>query len=91
MPPNTVYVGRGSRWGNPFRVGMVGIPDSAAAVSAFKRIINRSEHDQYFVFTQSRIRADLAGKNLACWCPPDSPCHADILLEIANAEGTEED
>ena len=27
---------------------------------------------------------DLRGKDLACWCPPGSPCHADVLLEIAN-------
>lgn len=27
---------------------------------------------------------DLRGKNLACWCPPDQPCHADVLLEVAN-------
>lgn len=30
------------------------------------------------------IRAALAGKNLACWCPLDHPCHADVLLDIAN-------
>jgi len=30
--------------------------------------------------------ADLRGKNLACWCPLDSPCHADVLLELANRE-----
>ena len=31
------------------------------------------------------IRRVLAGKNLACWCKPGTPCHADVLLEIANA------
>jgi hypothetical protein len=31
-----------------------------------------------------QIREELAGKNLACWCRPDQPCHADVLLEIAN-------
>jgi len=31
-----------------------------------------------------RIRSDLHGKNLACWCPPDQPCHADVLLGLAN-------
>ena len=30
------------------------------------------------------IRSELAGKNLACWCPLDQPCHADVLLAIAN-------
>jgi hypothetical protein len=29
---------------------------------------------------------ELRGKNLACWCKPDQPCHADVLLELANAE-----
>jgi hypothetical protein len=29
--------------------------------------------------------ASLRGKNLACWCAPDAPCHADVLLELANA------
>jgi hypothetical protein len=30
-------------------------------------------------------RTELRGKDLACWCPPDQPCHADVLLELANA------
>lgn len=30
------------------------------------------------------IERDLAGKDLACWCPLDQPCHADVLLQIAN-------
>lgn len=32
------------------------------------------------------IRTELAGKNLACWCPPDQPCHAEVLLVIANTK-----
>lgn len=31
-----------------------------------------------------RPLAELRGKNLACWCQPDEPCHADVLLELAN-------
>jgi hypothetical protein len=34
--------------------------------------------------TENQVRADLAGHDLACWCPLDQPCHADVLLEIAN-------
>jgi hypothetical protein len=30
------------------------------------------------------IRSELRGRDLVCWCPPDQPCHADVLLEIAN-------
>ena len=32
------------------------------------------------------IRNELAGLDLACWCPLDQPCHADILLDIANTD-----
>lgn len=35
---------------------------------------------------KDRVRLALRGKNLACWCRPGNPCHADVLLEIANAE-----
>lgn len=35
--------------------------------------------------TTEVIRAELRGKDLSCWCAPDLPCHADVLLELANA------
>lgn len=34
--------------------------------------------------TFEEIKKELRGKNLCCWCPMDQPCHADVLLEIAN-------
>lgn len=40
-----------------------------------------------YVPTRGEIRDELAGRDLACWCPLDQPCHADVLLEIANSEG----
>jgi len=49
-----------------------------AAVNRFKSIIGIEP------FTRKAIRAELRGKNLACWCPIGEPCHADVLLEIAN-------
>lgn len=36
-------------------------------------------------FGQSRVRRELGGRKLACWCELDRPCHADILLALANA------
>lgn len=84
LPPNTVIVDRRSIWGNPFKVGMLGVPDAATAVEKFRRAIRDREHDKYFVFHPERLRQDLGDKNLACWCPLDQPCHADVLLEIAN-------
>lgn len=88
MPANTLKVDRSTPWGNPFCVGDEGVPDATAAVRLFRKLL---EHDgidanhSLFVFTKERLKADLAGKNLACWCAPDKPCHADVLLEIANA------
>lgn len=79
MPPNTVYVGRGSRWGNPYRVGTCLIGDHASAVIAFKA--NLPLHFKC---------EELRGKNLACWCRLDQPCHADVLLKIANTQGFRE-
>ena len=100
MPKNTVYVGRGSKWGNPFEVGeMVSLTlaldtgihpdctvrDNQTAVRLFRNLLmkNLAIHDEC---------ADhlilLRGKNLACWCRLDQPCHADVLLELANIEVT---
>jgi hypothetical protein len=41
--------------------------------------------DTYFGRLVASI-PDLRGKNLACWCPLDAPCHADVLLELANRD-----
>jgi hypothetical protein len=35
-------------------------------------------------FTVDDIRRELRGRDLACYCPLDEPCHADVLLEFAN-------
>jgi len=72
-----VNVSRPGRWGNP---NLVVAHGQEAAVRAFARdlaggILNFSAED---------VRRELRGKNLACWCKPGAPCHADVLLEIAN-------
>lgn len=83
MPENAVYVGRPSDWGNPHREGDVdgihfmGI-SRAEAVERFARDVE-SDADRI-----ADIRFALRGKDLACWCPLDKPCHADVLLRIAN-------
>jgi len=53
----------------------------AASVDLFRRRLTNEEGAML-----RRRAADLRGKNLACWCPLDGPCHADVLLEIANQE-----
>ena len=76
MPANTVYVGRPTKWGNPFRVGRDG--DAQECVEKYREWLQGQTE------LVDQARQELAGKHLACWCPLDHPCHADVLLEIAN-------
>jgi Domain of unknown function (DUF4326) len=88
MPPNTVKVDRSTRYGNPFRVGDPGIPDVRSSIDRFKAALRSGEltrGNPDSPFHAAHLRAALRGRNLACWCPLDGPCHADILLRIANA------
>jgi hypothetical protein len=99
MPENAVYVGRPTRWGNPYAVGDPGIPDRAAAVATFKRLLELRQRDPALPSAElfsgqgipeypsaDEIRLKLWGRNLACWCPLDQPCHADVLLKLASEE-----
>ena len=91
MPPNTVYVGRPTIWGNPFPVGHSKYPTRKYAVARFRMALTLDRgywtgkySDQWM--SVRRVN-ELRGKNLACWCPLDAPCHADVLLKIANSPG----
>jgi hypothetical protein len=83
-----VNVARPTRWGNPHRwqscPSDVGPPAWAqgAAVDTFREDLQAGR----LRFTCVEVKASLAGSNLACWCAPDAPCHADVLLDFANAE-----
>lgn len=83
MPEGAVYVGRPTKWGNPFRVGG-GFPKyPLTAEAAVTYFLSHLEHGCFRVSIAEVIR-ELRGKDLACWCPLDKPCHADVLLELAN-------
>jgi hypothetical protein len=68
-------VARPTRWGNPYPVAEHGLEQ---AIAMYRRHL--ADHPELVV----AARRELAGKTLACWCPPGQPCHADILLEVAN-------
>lgn len=88
-PAGAVVVARPSRWGNPWRVDPSGhvtgrtVPTRAAAVAAFQQMLERGEHVEGYP-SIDEIRTQLAGRDLACWCPLTEPCHADVLLQVAN-------
>lgn len=85
-PPNTVVVARPTRWGNPFPVAELG---RERAVAAFRAMLADPEERAAHGYPEpEEIRARLGGRNLACWCPLDQPCHAGVLLEFAAAQST---
>jgi len=105
MPADAIYVGRPSRWGNPFPVSEK-IP-VALAIELFGDLcrgffspakLAHLTDDEFLVISQAKerwlkrngydigwaARTFLRGHDLACWCRIDQPCHADVLLEVAN-------
>lgn len=111
MPEGAVYVGRPTRWGNPFcfvlapygrekrlvhlpsgrPIKMLRICDVVTSdpekrrencATAFEMWIEGRSEDARAMREAAQVA--LRGLDLACWCPLDSPCHADVLLRIAN-------
>jgi hypothetical protein len=77
-PVGAIVVARPSQWGNPFRLGLDGDRDLIVGLyreALVNGALGISERD---------VRTELAGRDLACWCPPGAACHADVLLEVAN-------
>lgn len=82
MPPNTIYVGRPTIFGNPFAVSK-----SYDAIAMFNRWLQGERGTGGGGLRRVTLLARLSqlrGKDLACWCKEGEPCHADILLELAN-------
>jgi len=78
IPDEAVYVGRPSRFGNPFVIGTHG--DRDEVIEAHRKWLAQTEEGQAVV---DAARTELKGKDLICYCKPEA-CHADTLLEIAN-------
>lgn len=112
MPPDVVYVGRGTIFGNPVVCTPHGCelkpcdccPTYRCCVKVFREYITsgierRGSRTGSFTIACDALNGyerrdemvrrlpELRGKTLACWCALDKPCHADVLLEIANAPG----
>src|SRR4051812_46112620 len=77
MPAHTVKVDRTTAFGNPFPID----DGRAQSIARFREWISSTPEGQALA---ARARSELRGVNLACWRPLDGPCHADVLLEIAN-------
>jgi len=88
MPKNAVYVGRPTLWGNPWIAReLTWLPPDerrASAVRRYRIYLERGLHLDWSLTMGEYASIVLRGKDLACWCPLDQPCHADVLLELAN-------
>jgi hypothetical protein len=98
--PDAVRVDRATKYGNPIRIvpvrksgpfdlmrDGVGFIGQHTDLEEARRSAARRFGDLVrlgLAVTLDEIRRDLAGHDLACWCPLDHPCHADVLLELAN-------
>ena len=95
IPEGAVYVGRPTKWGNPYwpgswnpvhvaQEGPVNSPAPGAHLWSAQEVV-----DAFSKFVAPYLDVEeLRGKDLACWCLPDQPCHADVLLEVANGGET---
>jgi len=71
---NSIYIGRPSKWGNPFVIGKDGTREN---------VVKR--YEEYLMNMPSLLEAlrELKGKDLICWCSPEC-CHGDVLIRLAN-------
>ena len=76
MPEGAVYVGRPTKWGNPWRRHSDETDD--------QMLVRYLRHVLRLIESGALDISELRGKDLACWCPLDAPCHADFLLRLAN-------
>lgn len=81
-----VKIDRSTKWGNPFdfrmpvELGMTPREERENATECFQKWLFHPDQIELL----RAARRELHGKNLACWCPADHPCHGDVLLLAAN-------
>lgn len=100
MPEGAVYVGRPTKWGNPFPLDRYKpgahlpsgeIDDDPPTNKDWKRMAARWAMQDYREWCLEEVKAgrlsldELRSRDLACWCAVGEPCHADVLLELANS------
>jgi hypothetical protein len=93
MPAGCVCVTRPGMFGNPFVVGVHGTAEECKAKFRLLLVLTGGELldflwrwavDEVWVTRLRQNYSTLRGQDVACWCPLDQPCHADVLLELAN-------
>ncbi len=73
--PFDIYIGRPSKWGNPFRIGKDGSREDVIRKYRDWILVNSN--------LMAQLPLELKGKTLGCWCKPNA-CHGDVLAELAD-------
>jgi hypothetical protein len=76
LPPGVVVVTRPTKWGNAHSLDL----GRAEAVRRYREDLLAGR----LKVTVEDAKRELRGRDLACYCPLDGPCHADVLIEVAN-------
>ena len=86
LPPGARYVGRPTRWGNPFGMDLRPGDPRAEVVDLYRAWLAQQLRDEPLFLAPLRCAAALA-----CWCPLDQPCHADVLIEFLQPDDEDKD
>ena len=76
LPTNVVVLTRPTKWGNPYPLSL-----------GRHEAVRRHQDDLLaggLAVNVEDVKRELRGRDLACYCPLDEPCHADVLLQVAN-------
>lgn len=84
LPENTVCINRPTRWGNPFKVGQLKTPMSAMSLDEV--LLCYETYLKQKLEINPNFLTPLRGKDLACFCKENEPCHGDILIKYSNLE-----
>jgi hypothetical protein len=77
LAEDAIVVARPTKWGNPYKPGKL---TRAEAVAKYRRDLLAGKLNVSIEDAQRELK----GRNLACWCSLDGPCHAEVLIEFAN-------
>ena len=80
-PPHTKYVGRPTIYGNPHKVGEVGVADANVATKLYRADLEGMQKNNLPKF-EALMQGLVGYENISCWCQIGTPCHADVLIEF---------
>ena len=95
LPPNCVDVGPATPWANPFIIGGHRDGTTGECVAKYERLLQGvfelgsccalEAQRRVYLHAQAHMK-DLKGRDLGCSCPASRPCHAEVLLAVANQD-----